>query len=172
MGVSGSQCRRRTDNDAGAMSRSRTFAGVDPDWARYPETILLFDSRPSLRIDLRSPLSPRERATLAQIVIAGEFAVITASDPQGKDLGSDENAGRTVARENRLRALGHSFIRVAAKSPDGSHREASMAIPTSKAQAIQLAREFGQVAIFWYDGDRFWIVGALADVEPIALPAD
>ena len=29
--------------------------------------------------------------------------------------------------------------------------------------ALDLAREMGQVAIFWFDGKRFWIIGALVE---------
>jgi hypothetical protein len=37
-------------------------------------------------------------------------------------------------------------------------------------KAIELARELEQVAIFWFDGKRFWILGALLDTDPIELP--
>jgi hypothetical protein len=37
-------------------------------------------------------------------------------------------------------------------------------------QAIDLARELEQVAIFWFDGGRFWIVGALVETDPLMLP--
>jgi hypothetical protein len=36
--------------------------------------------------------------------------------------------------------------------------------------AIALARELGQVAIFWFDGKRFWIIGALMETDPLMLP--
>jgi hypothetical protein len=36
--------------------------------------------------------------------------------------------------------------------------------------AIALARELEQVAIFWFDGERFWIVGALVETDPLMLP--
>jgi len=39
-----------------------------------------------------------------------------------------------------------------------------------QGQAIELARELEQVAIFWFDGRRFWIVGVLVEADPIELP--
>jgi len=39
-----------------------------------------------------------------------------------------------------------------------------------REQATSLAREFEQVAIFWFDGERFWIMGALAGGDPVMLP--
>ena len=37
-------------------------------------------------------------------------------------------------------------------------------------KALDFAREMEQVAIFWFDGRRFWILGALAETEPLVLP--
>ena len=36
--------------------------------------------------------------------------------------------------------------------------------------AIELARELEQVAIFWFDGKRFWILGAIVESDPLMLP--
>ncbi len=40
----------------------------------------------------------------------------------------------------------------------------------AQEEAIALARELEQVAIFWFDGERFWIVGALVETDPLMLP--
>jgi hypothetical protein len=37
-------------------------------------------------------------------------------------------------------------------------------------KAIALARELEQVAILWFDGKRFWIIGALMKADPLMLP--
>jgi hypothetical protein len=37
-------------------------------------------------------------------------------------------------------------------------------------KAIELARQLEQVAIFWFDGRRFWILGALVESDPLMLP--
>ncbi len=37
-------------------------------------------------------------------------------------------------------------------------------------EAISLAKALEQVAIFWFDGERFWILGVLVDTDPMMLP--
>jgi hypothetical protein len=37
-------------------------------------------------------------------------------------------------------------------------------------RAVDLAKELEQVAIFWFDGQRFWIIGALYETDPLMLP--
>jgi len=37
-------------------------------------------------------------------------------------------------------------------------------------EAIALATQLEQVAIFWFDGERFWILGAYVDSDPLMLP--
>jgi hypothetical protein len=39
-----------------------------------------------------------------------------------------------------------------------------------RQKALDLARELGQVAIFWFDGKHFWILGALVESDPLMLP--
>jgi hypothetical protein len=36
--------------------------------------------------------------------------------------------------------------------------------------AIALAKELEQIAIFWFDGGRFWILGALVEADAMMLP--
>jgi len=39
-----------------------------------------------------------------------------------------------------------------------------------QAAAIDLGRELEQVAIFWFDGKQFWIMGAIVKADPLMLP--
>jgi len=39
-----------------------------------------------------------------------------------------------------------------------------------QGKAINVARELGQVAIFWFDGKRFWILGVVVETDPLMLP--
>jgi hypothetical protein len=142
----------------------------DPDWPRYPETILTFSIEPAVEIDLRE--TPSERA-LAQLAAAGfgqPFAVLTAFDPRGHDLSPAENEKRKRALDRRLSAEGYRFANVDACSPDRSHCECSVAVVMPQAKAIELARELEQVAIFWFDGKCFWILGVIVQTDPLMLP--
>jgi hypothetical protein len=142
----------------------------DPDWPRYPETILRFAAEPRVSIDLREIVTEIEKAELARIGLDGPFAIITAFDPGGVNLAPEENAERARQLEKRLCEMGHGFVRVDACSPDGKHCECSAAVRIAKSDACSLAAEFRQVAIFWFDGERFWIVGAMVSADPIMLP--
>jgi hypothetical protein len=142
----------------------------DPDWPRYPETILTFATAPPLEIDLREIPSERTVERLAAAGFAQPFAVLTAFDPRGENLPATENEKRKRDLDRRLKKSGHKFVHVDACSPDRSHCECSVAVLVSQDEAITLARELEQVAIFWFDGKRFWIIGALLETDPLMLP--
>ena len=97
----------------------------DPDWPRYPETILTFSTKPRVEIDLRDIPSPRAISELAAAGFAAPFAVLTAFDPRGKNLSRAENERRKRDLERRLEASGYTFVHVDACSPDRSHCECS-----------------------------------------------
>src|SRR5256885_3795471 len=81
----------------------------DPDWPRYPETILSFSTSPAIEIDLRAAPT---KATIDSLAAAGfgePFAVLTAFDPRGENLSAEENDRRKRDLDDRLRAMGHRF---------------------------------------------------------------
>ena len=142
----------------------------DPDWPRYPETILTFATTPRVEIDLRDIPSDHAIADLATAGFSAPFAVLTAFDPRGKNLSRAENERRKRDLDDRLNASGYTFAHVDACSPDRSHCECSVAIVMPQDRAVDLAKELEQVAIFWFDGQRFWIIGALYETDPLMLP--
>jgi Protein of unknown function (DUF3293) len=142
----------------------------DPDWPRYPETVLSFATHPPVEIDLRD--IPSE-AALAKLKTAGfgePFAIITAFDPEGRNLSAAENEQRKRELDRRLSATGYPSVQVDCCSPDRSHCERSVAVKMPQQKALDLAREMQQIAIFWFDGRRFWILGAIAETDPLMLP--
>jgi hypothetical protein len=72
--------------------------------------------------------------------------------------------------ERRLRSNSYRFAQVDACSPDKAHCECSVAVIMPQEKALDLAREMQQVAIFWFDGSRFWILGVLVETDPLMLP--
>ena len=139
-------------------------------WTEYPETILKFAIDPEISVDLRASLEPPIRKALRSIGLNGKFAVLTAYNPRGENIGEEENRNRLRQLEAELRSTGEKFVSVDACSPDESHCECSVAIMTTKERAIAIAERFEQVAIFWFDGDHFWIVGVLTPAAPTRLP--
>ena len=142
----------------------------DPDWPKYPETILSFATTPKIEIDLRQIPSEAALAQLKTVGLNAPFAIMTAFDPRGEDLPEPENQKRKQALDKRIAASGYKFVNVDCCSPDRSHCECSVAVVMSQEEAIDLARQLEQVAIFWFDGERFWIVGALVKTDPLMLP--
>jgi hypothetical protein len=142
----------------------------DPDWPKYPETILSFSTTPPVEIDLRTIPSAAVIAALGAAGLGNPFAVVTAFDPRGENLPAAENEQRTRDLERRLAKNGHRFAGLDCCSPDRSHCECSFAVEMPQQEAIELARELEQVAIFWFDGQRFWIVGAMVKTDPLMLP--
>jgi hypothetical protein len=142
----------------------------DLDWPRYPETILSFSTTPAVEIDLREIPSESVLAKLEAAGFGQPFAVLTAFDPRGRDLSPAENEKRRRELDQRLTMEGYKFAHVDACSPDRSHCERSVAVVMPQEKAIDLARELEQVAIFWFDGARFWIVGVLVETDSLMLP--
>ena len=142
----------------------------DPDWPRYPETILSFSTKPAVEIDLREIPSERAIADLSAAGFGQPFAVLTAFDPRGRNLSPAENEKRGRDLDQRLTAEGYRFAHVDACSPDRAHCECSVAVLMPQEKAIELARELEQVAIFWFDGKLFWILGAIVEADPLMLP--
>lgn len=142
----------------------------DPDWPKYPETILAFATEPPIEIDLRAIPSQDALSKLAAAGFGEPFAIMTAFDPRGENLPPGENRKRHATLERKLARDGHRFVVVDCCSPDRSHCECSVAVVMPQDKAIDLARELQQVAIFWFDGERFWIIGALVQTDPLMLP--
>jgi len=123
-----------------------------------------------VEIDLRVIPSGSALAKLDAAGFGEPFAVLTAFDPHGRDLSTVENEKRRRELDRRLTVDGYRFVHVDACSPDRSHCERSVAVVMPREKAIDLAREMEQVAIFWFDGTRFWILGVVVETDPLMLP--
>ncbi|CAN5339869.1 hypothetical protein BH23GEM2_BH23GEM2_26370 [soil metagenome] len=147
---------------------------LDPDWSRYPNTVLAFEAAGAgadeVCVDLRRPLDEAALRALTRLGLDDPFAVITAHDPHGENFDGEQNEKRAAGLEETLRSQGLVFHQVNACSPDAEHCEASVAVKMPLAAARQLAHDYGQVAFFWFDGQRFWIAGGIVETDPIALP--
>ena len=126
----------------------------DPDWARYPETVLNFETTPAIEIDLRKVPSEGAIAALKAAGLGQPFAILTAFDPRGENLSPLENEKRKRGLDERLRASGYNFARVDCCSPDRSHCECSVAVVMPQEKAVDLARELSR-SRFLFGGSRF-----------------
>src|ERR1700682_3141833 len=92
----------------------------DPDWPRYPETVLTFATRPPVEIELRQNLSDSALAQLRAAGFGEPFAIITAFDPEGRNLFAAENEQRKQELDRRLSSAGNRLGHVGCFSPDRS----------------------------------------------------
>ena len=156
-------------------------AQEDAKWEAYPRTVLEFRGPPLLRVDLREPLDEGARTALRERVGGAPFGVFTAENPAGEhaeDAPSEgeesrrerSNARRTSRLEEELTRDGVHFVQLDGVSPDGSYRERCVAALLAREEAWALARRFAQLALFWFDGRRFWLLPVIADKPPHPLP--
>ena len=121
----------------------------------YASTVFEFEGLGT--VDLREPVGARERALLAAAGLHGAFAVLSAFPA----FGAARDEARGTLLTHRLRGLvglhGVPALPLLARSPDGSHREPSVAAAVDEATALAIARFFAQDALFWFDGERFSI---------------
>ncbi len=140
-------------------------------WASYPGTVLVFDGEQEVSIDLRVPVPPQTRNALLALGLGDPFAILTSYNPRGENIAAVENERRFAELEAELRSSGAGYVVMDACSPDRSHCERSVALKKQgRDTAREIAKRWEQVAIFWYDGTRFWIYGAISPMEPIPLP--
>lgn len=148
----------------------------DPSWRQYPCTVLEIyrspdgaEGVPWLEVDLREPLQRSAVDALASLGLGRTWAVVTAYNPHGEPR-DEGNAARHARLTEAVERIGAPFARVDGRSPDASHREVGLAIALPQPEAVALAARFGQSAIFWFDGEAFWLVPAAAAAGPVRLP--
>jgi len=139
-------------------------------WETYPDTVLELGSDRKVSIDLRQIVNPDTRQRLKNIEIETPFAVLTACNPFERHASEEENGRRTGELGEELRAIGVLVTSADGISSDAKHREAGYAVSIPLARAKALAERYGQAAFFWFDGEKFWIMPALVQAEPIQLP--
>lgn len=141
----------------------------DPGWASYAETVLVFHADPVLEVPLSRPVAPTLGDSLARIGLGGPFGLVTPCNPRGQRGGDDSNAMRLREFLQRLDARGARYVRVDGVSPDRLHIEPGVALAWPQEEVVAVAREWEQSAIYWWDGMRFWVIGALTDTPPWPL---
>lgn len=102
--------------------------------------------------------NPRFRCS--QESLPEEFRIVSAYNPDGKDT---EEAANKIADEALLKLLsdrGYPHFRVIGGNSDFTHAEPGYGIVCSQAEALGLAREFRQDAIFEVIGGRVLLLSA------------
>lgn len=169
------------DSSASTPPSSPDPAAEGSKWDAYGETVLEFRGPPLVSVDLRLPLAAPTRRALRALVGGPAFAVFTAENPAGENVEDAPSEGEEERRDERntrrrgrlegeLRSLGIAHLPVDGVAPDGGYRERCVAALLPREDAVALARRYDQLALFWFDGDRFWVLPGTADEEPRPLP--
>lgn len=133
----------------------------------YANTVLVFEH---LVIDLAKPITTGQREGLASVGLDVPFGIVTAFNPHGTNKSAGENAERMSKLEKQLADSGFEFVRVDGCSADRSHCECSAAVKASLEDVLSIAKQWEQIAIFWWDGKSFWLHEAMSETEPRKLP--
>lgn len=143
----------------------------DPGWQGYADTILEVHLDPPAEVDLTCPITDRERAIWRAAGLSGAFGLVTPDNPFGRPLDEAANALRRERFQAELRERGAHPVRVDGLSRDRLHREVGVALAWPREDVVALARRWDQSAIYWFDGEAMWVIGALTDAPPWRLEA-
>ena len=143
----------------------------DPGWASYAETVLVFAGPGEFEIDLSFPVPPAAHRDLAARGLDRPFGLVTPCNPRGRPSSPGENEARLVRFLAELDLTGARYVRVDGSSPDRRYVERGVALSWPQGEIVALAKRWEQSAIYWWDGTRFWVVGALTETAPWPLGA-
>jgi hypothetical protein len=142
----------------------------DALWTAYANTVLRIGPRRQIKIDLRLPVSDESRRVLTVLLPEKTFAIVTPFDPGGTRGYFWMNWWRYARMRARLASSALHFTRADGESRDGTHRERGFAIAMGRGDAATLARSFRQLALYWFDGEAFWIDDVRTTRPPQRLP--
>ncbi len=143
----------------------RLFVTAERVLQAWMDTTLEFRRRDggaaALRVDLRRSPAARLSRRLGDLGLPGPFAVVTADNPGALAGGALRAAPGGGARLRALLAARGILdpVCVAGVSRDGAHREEGLAVPWPEEEAVDLAAALSQDGIYFWDGERFFIVG-------------
>jgi len=142
----------------------------DELWTVYANTVLRIGSQRQIRIDLRLPLSDETRRVLTALFPEKTFAIVTPFNPGGARAPSWKNRWRYLRMRAGLASRALHFTPADGESLDGRHRERGFAIAVGRGDAATLARSYEQLALYWFDGEAFWIDDVRTTGAPRRLP--
>jgi hypothetical protein len=112
-------------------------------------------------------MHPAQRAQFKQAVFRftplpadwpGDFAIITAYDPDGLPTTAEQNQSADAVLEAELRSAGYRLHRITGGSADGVHLEPGWGVPIGLPGAVEFGRRYRQVAVFYVRGRQVALV--------------
>jgi hypothetical protein len=121
-------------------------------------------------VDLRCEIDPGVCRYFITVGFERSFGIVSGQDPMGQHPTLAENERLAASLQQEVSGLSVAQSSVTAFSPDGSHCEKSVAIALDLESLIALADRYRQLAIFWFDGDSFWIIPVRSSMAKLRLP--
>jgi hypothetical protein len=140
----------------------------DPSWRNYALAIIDFGNE-LVPVAERVSSTGKAFQILDQHNLLPRFGVITACNPLGQTVDARINEALSSQLRERLQQLCVRVVPCSAGAVDGSHREASFAVVMPLRSLTDLALEFRQSAVFWFEEDRFWLMPAAVQAQPVDL---
>lgn len=143
---------------------------------KYAESLLAFtkwdkDGVSKCTVDLSKAVGPTQARWLRELGLNRSFAVITAWNPLGVSIGEEANsAAHDSLREALSLAAIDTSVACMGCSPDMAHTEQGLAAMMDREAAMEVARTFGQLAMFWYENECFSIVPLGQNDSAVPLP--
>ena len=89
------------------------------------------------------------------------FAIVTACNPDGRNVDAASNRKATRELEARIGERGFRYGPMTGGSIDGTHQEFGYLVECDLTSALNLGADYKQVAIFWIeDGNLFLVTGS------------
>jgi len=94
------------------------------------------------------------------------FFIITAHNPDGITVSDAANQQADEGLRAEISRLGYEPFPVTGGSADFTHAEPGHGLPCARGEALAMARQFRQLAIFEVRDGRVFLISALEDPEP------
>jgi hypothetical protein len=108
----------------------------------------------------------RFRADLPKAGVPSRFVIITACNPDGRDVSDEENAIATERLRTDLLKERHFFFPVTGGSPDFSHAEPGFGVLLpSPEEAVRWGQRFRREAVFWVEEGKVRVVSCEVELS-------
>lgn len=160
--------RRSPRTDPMMLGKNRMNPEDDPSWRSYKLAVIDVGNG-MVPVAERVAITGEAFQILEQHNLMPRFGVITACNPLGQAVDASTNEALSSQLRERLQQLRVRVVPCSAGAVNCSHREASFAVVMPLRSLTDLALEFRQSAIFWFEEDRFWLMPAAVQTQPVDL---
>lgn len=143
---------------------------------KYAKTLLAFtkwekDGVSKCTVDLSQIVGPTQARWLRELGLSRPFAVITAWNPGGIITSEKVNDAAHELLKDALSVLAvDTSVACMGCSPNMEHVEPGLAVMMDQTAAMEVARTFGQLAVYWYNAECFSIVPLQPNAAAVPLP--